>query len=127
MSEPFSVLRCAVLVDACEDLAGVWVAWWHANGLFPDMAISDRLALAERVVRDLVDADLVSLHRGAWDGTLPSSDGATLVPIQRHDVPAVLKTYDVWVPSDLADPVVLVLTERGEVEADICRDGHSQH
>jgi hypothetical protein len=122
VADPYSDLRCAVLIDASEDWTGLYEAWWAANGMFPDLSIGERLVLAERVVHDLVQAGLITLYRGVWDDKLPSRDERTLMPINREELSTVLRTYEVWVPTETTPPVIFATTDRGADEANRCRE-----
>lgn len=67
--------------------------WWRANSLFPNLALSERLALAERTVAALIDAGRVQLVKGRWpDGPSPNTEPLT------GDVQAILREYSTWVP-----------------------------
>ena len=122
MADPYSDLRCAVLIDASEDWTGLYEAWWEANGMFPDLSIGERLVLAERVVHDLVQAGLITLYRGVWDDKLPSRDERSLMPISREEISTVLRTYEVWVPTGSTPPVIFATTDQGADEANRCRE-----
>jgi hypothetical protein len=75
--------------DAVSAWLGVYEAWWIANGEFPELAISERLHLAEVAVAELIEAGLVHLYRGSADD--PPGE---LIP--RDEQVAVLREWTTW-------------------------------
>ena len=95
--------------DIVNDPRGVHEAWWEANGEFPDLALSQRLALAERAVHELLERGLVTLSRGGWDES-PE-------PVPREEYEALLRDWKAWnVRPDM--PVVWMLAKPQD-EADL--------
>lgn len=99
MTVNYDELRREVLQLAHEDLMGLWEAWWRANAMYPEAAVSERLAYTERVISDLVADGLIDLYRG-------DSNNNSLIPIAELD--AVLRDPVSWHPYPNM-PVVLFL------------------
>jgi hypothetical protein len=59
-SPSYEKFETEVLCNATEDLDLVLIAWWIANGLYPDESVSDRLAMAEKAIRSLAYAGLIA-------------------------------------------------------------------
>ena len=94
----YEAFKVEVLPDQGDDDEGVYEVWWHANSRYPDLPLSTRLAIAERVVGDLLAERRVSLVRGEWIG--PDHE--------REPVPdpqLALREWATWVPQ-AGEPVV---------------------
>ena len=116
MADPYTDLRRAVLVDASEHWNGLHEAWWRANAMYPDMRLSERLAVAERVVHDLLSAGLIRLYRGQWQDTVPVlADGE---PLPNSACDDLLRQYESWVPERRSPPLLIRTTSLGEREAE---------
>jgi hypothetical protein len=50
-------------MDANDDIPPALHIWWQANTLYPDLAASERLRLAEEALRQILDGELVVLIR----------------------------------------------------------------
>jgi hypothetical protein len=86
--EGFVDYKWELLHDAFAYTNGVYEAWWRANALFPDRAVSERLAMAEQAMRELLAEGLIVLIRDEADpqgSEIPSSD-----------TEEVLKRIDTW-------------------------------
>jgi hypothetical protein len=92
-ADDFESLKAETLHDVAADWTGVWEVWWRANALFPSEPMSERIAVAERVIQELTDEGLVAIYQaGPWpDRVLDST------PIA--DVGATLGKWEAWVPS----------------------------
>lgn len=82
-----------LLRDLEDDGLGVYEAWWTANSRFPERPLSDRLALAEAALAELVKRGLVRLYRGEWIG-----QGHDREVIDEGEVDSVLRQWATWVP-----------------------------
>ena len=81
-------------MDLQEDDPPLIHVWWNANGLFPTLPLSERLALAERVVSLLLSEGRVGLVRASWpDGPATNSD-----LLEAEECEAALREYTAWVP-----------------------------
>lgn len=78
----------ALLEMADHDVPPVFHILWAANGMFPQKALSERLSLAEGVIRKLLEEGLVDLIRS-------EEDVAPVLPGQWNDI---LRRYFTWVP-----------------------------
>jgi hypothetical protein len=65
----FGEFKRELLADATTDTFGVYEAWWTANTWYPDRPLSERLAMSERAIRELLDAGLIILVRDQSDPT----------------------------------------------------------
>jgi hypothetical protein len=86
--EGFGAFKRELVLDAFAYVNGVYEAWWKANKLFPDRALSERLAIAEQAIRELLAEGLIVLIRDEHDpagSELPSSE-----------TEEVLKRFDTW-------------------------------
>lgn len=101
MSEERAAIRSDLLISAGSHYTGLWEAWWEANGRLPDRPLSQRLALAEDVVRDLLGAGLIKLYRGPWIGD-------DFVEVPPGEVEELLRRWSSWVTDQ--DPLIWFLT-----------------
>jgi hypothetical protein len=90
--------KAEVLADQEADSQGVYEVWWAANGRYPDLSLSARLAIAESVVNELLRDGRISLVRGKWIGPDHKRE-----PIA--DSEAALRAWSTWVPQP-DEPVV---------------------
>jgi hypothetical protein len=86
--EGFVDYKRELLHDAFAYTNGVYEAWWRANALFPNRAVSERLAMAEQAIRELLAEGLIVLIRDEDD---PQGS-----EIPRSDTEEVLKRIDTW-------------------------------
>jgi hypothetical protein len=93
-------LRASVVRDLEREPLAVYEVLYDANGLFSDRPVSDRLAIAERVIAELVSDAAVILWRGRWIG---QKDGRE--PVRREQVNEILRLWSTWDPED-GEPVV---------------------
>lgn len=91
----YQAFKNAILADAYDDWLGVYEVWWSANSRYPTAALSQRLAVAERVVAELLAEDRIRLYRGSIKG--PSGDEIT-----GPDATALLLDPMTWVPDSEA-------------------------
>lgn len=84
----FVAYKRELLLSAFAYVNGVYEAWWLANRLFPEWALSERLAIAERAIRELLAEGLIILIRDEDD---PQGS-----EIPRSDTEEVLKRFDTW-------------------------------
>ena len=116
MAEPspsYEKFETDVLLNATEDLDLVLMAWWIANGLYPDEPVSARLAMAEGAIRSLAYAGLIVLYRGRQvraDREVPTAECED-----------ILRRWDTWtgVTDDPDDQIFFTATEAGRRA---CRD-----
>jgi hypothetical protein len=80
---------------------GVYEVWWDANSRYPDWPLSQRLAIAERVVDDLIASYDVRFFR------VNDLDRERPEPIAAADVPGVLRAWDTWVVPHDGNAIVL--------------------
>jgi hypothetical protein len=100
------MLKAEVLSEVEADNVGVWEVLWRANSLFPEALMSERVALAENVIRDLLAEDLVRVLQGdPWFG-----QGDELWPVA--DAGVVLRNWSAWVPS--GDSAFWLVSTRSE-------------
>ncbi len=105
VSDQHSALRSELLEDATHDYNPLWEAWSAANSRFPTLSLSQRLALAEDVIRDLLANGLIKLYRGPWTGS-----DKVQVPTEEED--HVLRRWDSWIAGQ--DPLIwFTSTEQG--------------
>ena len=84
----FDAYKRELLHDAFAYPNGAYEAWWRANALFPERAVSERLAMAEQAIRELLAEGLIVLIRDEDD---PQGS-----EIPRSDTEEVLKRFDTW-------------------------------
>jgi hypothetical protein len=87
--EGFDAYKRELLLDAADCVNGVYEAWWRANTLFPERALSERLAMAEQAIRELLAEGLIVLIRDESD-----PQGSEM---SRSDAEEVLRKSDTWV------------------------------
>jgi hypothetical protein len=87
-----------------EDRIGVFEAWYLSNSWYPHRPISDRLAIAERAVRELLAEGLARLCEGSVE-----QDGDE-IPRAQHD--QVLRANETWIVGD-AITAHLEITDAG--------------
>jgi len=87
--EGFAAYKRELLFDAADCVNGVYEAWWRANTLFPERALSERLAMAEQAIRELLAEGLIVLIRDESD---PQGS-----EIPRSDSEEVLRQSGTWV------------------------------
>lgn len=104
--EGFGAFKRELLLDAFAHVNGVYEAWWRANKLFPDMALSERLAIAEQAVSDLLAEGLIVLIR---DEHNPQGS-----EIPRPETDEVLKRWDTWAIGSEGIKVHFTTTTAGE-------------
>jgi hypothetical protein len=87
--EGFGAYKRHLLFDAFAYVNGVYEAWWRANTLFPERALSERLAMAEQAIRELLAEGLIALIR--------DEDDPRGSEIPRSDTEEVFTRFDTWV------------------------------
>jgi hypothetical protein len=92
----------ATIFETSADPLGVYEVWTAANCDYPSLPLSHRLAIAERVVSDLLSEGRVTLVRGRWIGPEAHHEA---VP----DPVAALREWATWVPQDEDETVVWLL------------------
>ena len=92
-----SQLRAEVLALLRVDDLPVQEVWWAANSLFPDVPLSSRLALAERLVRTLVEEGAADLYRSPGPASPLTAD-----TVDAPDLEAVLRSWSTWITSEEA-------------------------
>jgi hypothetical protein len=101
----FGEFKRELLADATTDTFGVYEAWWTANTWYPERPLSDRLAMFERAIRELLAAGLIMLLRNQSD---PASS-----QIPAEDYEDTLRSWDTWVIGDQGPQVFFWATEAG--------------
>ncbi len=97
------------IIDVSGDIPPVFHIWWRANSLYPDVAASERLALAEQTIRQLLNDGLVVLIRNR---TMDYEGDE--VPPDEYD--SVLRQWDTWcAPPE--EGVVLYFNRPGGVDS----------
>lgn len=102
----FDQLKSEVLDLLADDDVPVQAVWWSANSLFPEEALSTRLALAEELVRALVSEGEADLYRSPWHD--PESE--VIVDVVNAEVDDVLRSWSTWITSEEA--VLLSIRDR---------------
>jgi hypothetical protein len=98
-------LRAEILDLLSDGDMSVQEVWWAANSLFPEEPLSTRLAMAEDVVRRLLDEGDASLYRSPG----PTSEDAP-GPVGVAELEEVLRSWSTWITSEDA----VLLTAQGE-------------
>jgi hypothetical protein len=108
MSElSFEQYKIEVSDMGSDELAGVYEAWWLANSLYPGRLLSERLAIAERAIRELLGEGLIKLYVGTVK--VATSEP----PVAPEATGKLLKDWATWTIPD--GPTVFYLTtELGE-------------
>jgi hypothetical protein len=94
-ADEYQRFRDEILDDFEDDVLGVYEVWWTANTRFPKRSVSDRLALAEVLVSQLVVDGTVRLYRGEWIG--PTHEREALPD---GEVDSILREWQTWAPQD---------------------------
>jgi hypothetical protein len=92
----YSAFKAEVIADQESDDQGVYEIGWATNGRYADLPESTRLAIAQQVVRELVNEGRVVLVQAQWPRS--SRDGEPIT-----DVESTLSATATWAPED---PVV---------------------
>jgi hypothetical protein len=100
----FGEFKWEVLAAASEEIQGVYEAWWQANTWYPNRPVSERIAMAERALRELLAEGLIALVSSV-------SGEEAAIPREEHDV--VLRAYGTWVVTADLPRVSYVLTHEG--------------
>ena len=79
-------LKWELLLDASEDIAGMFAVLQMATGFYPHWFVSDRMAIAERALRDLPACSWIELR---------TEDQETVIPSEQCD--DVLRRVGTWV------------------------------
>ncbi len=103
--EGFGAFKRELLLDAFADVNGVYEAWWRANTLFPERALSERLAMAEQAIRELLAEGLIAMIR--------DEDDPRGSEIPRSDTEEVLRQSDTWVVAYEGIKVHFTVTSAG--------------
>ena len=104
--EGFGAYKRELLLDAFAYVNGVYEAWWLANKRFPDRAVSERLAIAEQAIRELLTEGLIVLIRDEHD---PQDS-----EIPCSDTEEVLKRWDTWAIGSEGIKVHFTITSAGQ-------------
>jgi len=103
--EGFGAYKRELLLDAADGVNGVYEAWWRANTLFPERALSERLAMAEQAIRELLAEGLIVLIRDESD---PQGS-----EIPRSDTEEVLRQSGTWLVAYEGIKVHFTVTSAG--------------
>jgi hypothetical protein len=101
----FGEFKQELLADATTDAFGVYEAWWLANSYFPDRPLSERLAMSERAIRELLAAGLIMLVRDQND-----PEGSQ-IPAEGYG--DTLRSWGTWVIGDQRPKAFFWATEAG--------------
>jgi len=104
--EAFRAYKRELLLNAFAFVNGVYEAWWRANALFPERALSERLAIAEQAIRELLDQGLIVLVRDDND-----PKGSEVLGSETEEV---LKRWDTWAIGSDGIKVHFTTTNAGE-------------
>ena len=105
----FAEFKWETLAEISEDIQGVHEILWTANAWYPRASASERLAMAERVVRELLAEGLANLVRDGF------SSAPTPIPREEHD--SVLRAWVTWsLPRGHGDATAafVAITDAGE-------------
>jgi hypothetical protein len=94
-SDEYERFRAEILSDFEDDALGVYEVWWTANTRFPARSVSDRLAIAESIVSELVTNGTAHLYRGRWIG--PTHERQA---VPESDLETILLGWGTWVPQE---------------------------
>jgi hypothetical protein len=101
-------LKAAILSDVQQDWVGVYEVWWDMNRRCPSVPLSERLATAERIVRELLSEGHIRLYRSAWGAetheTVPDDQAGSL-----------LLKHSSWVPPQPPEPTIWIGPADAEV------------
>ncbi len=89
----YQEFKASIHDDAHDDWLGIHEVWYSANSRYPSAALSERLAIAERIVVDLLSEGRLRLYRGG-------SSGPSQQDIVGAEATALLRDWATWVPSD---------------------------
>ena len=102
----YNDFRDLIESDAREDWTGVWEVWWGANTRYPHLPLSDRLAIAERVVADLAATGRIRFTSTGWP---PDEDRR--VDVALDEAVKLLKEWATWVPAGHEGPLIWFFVE----------------
>jgi hypothetical protein len=105
----FDVYKRELLLAAADYVNGVYEAWWLANSMFPERVLSERLAVAERAIRELLAEGLIVLIEDEHD--LQGSE------IPRSETDEALKRWDTWAVGSYGIKVYFTITKAGAAAA----------
>jgi hypothetical protein len=92
MSDAVDEIKQGIAMDAEEDIVPVFHSWWHANAKYPDLPLSERLAIAEQAISESLSEGVIVLT------TDPKAASGTFVA--PSDYVDVLKRWDTWVAGE---------------------------
>jgi hypothetical protein len=101
----FAEFKWEMLAETSADVQGVEEVLLAANSWYPHLLASERLANAERVVRELLAEGLVTLVRDGF--------GPDPAPIARDEHDAVLRAWNTWSVAD-GRQAFIAITDAGE-------------
>lgn len=123
LPEDYLDFRADVLKDLQDgDLDGVYDVWWSANSRYPQLPLSHRLALAERVVSDLIKDGRVTLSLERQSEPWVKRPGEhPRVSSFREPIPVdewadTLLERTTWVPQEEGMVVIEVIDDRSVSE-----------
>lgn len=99
----------AMMID--EDDYALWEVLWTANSQLPELTPDQRLQESRRVVRDLLEGDLVYLFERRWS----ARKGAPERPLRKEEALAALQELHWWDPDTLdgREPIWMWSTDKG--------------
>lgn len=101
LPDDFETFKSSIFETSADPL-GVYEVWAAANCDYPNLPVSQRLAIAEKVVSDLLAEGRATLVRGKWIGRGHEHES---VP----DPAATLHDWATWVPQPDDETVVWLL------------------
>lgn len=123
LPEDYADFLAAVLKDLQDgDLDGVYDIWWYANSRYPQLLLSHRLALAERVVSDLIKGGRVALALERHSEPRVKRPGgrpwlsAVREPIPVDEWADTLLEWTTWVPQEEGMVVIEAIDDRSVAE-----------
>jgi hypothetical protein len=96
-------------LPANDYVNGVYEAWWLANSMFPEQVLSERLAVAEQAIRELLAEGLIVFVR---DDEHPQGS-----EISSSETEEILKRWDTWNVADEGIKVHFKITKAGAAAA----------
>lgn len=87
--EAFAGYKAEILERAAQEPLSPRETWHLAGRWLPTGAVAERLAMAERAVRELLAEELVAIGRG-------SAANAPAHPVPTADLPMILHAWETW-------------------------------
>jgi hypothetical protein len=105
-----------LLSSGIDDVTGVHEALWYANNVYRTKSPSERLALAERAIKQLAAEGLITIHQGTQAGAEDSA------PVDTDTADELLNKWSTWAIPD-GPTVFYITTEAGKARYYGVNDG----